>query len=221
VCAQTTSRGPWQAQTRPIGKQNRKDFPSALPAPPSPPPPRSDPQSSHGGRVRQGAGPQAHHVGPQPARQGACGGRGRLERAVRAGAACAGSGAPLRPRAAPHARRGPPADAAPPHARPQVLESKTVVERPKLTVVESIVGDESASIIFSAKNEQGAGSGPARRRPGLGAAQAGAGRGAARLCRAAPVACPRGTAAGAAAALTPAPCPPALAQSSSSSRVRT
>jgi hypothetical protein len=41
-------------------------------------------------------------------------------------------------------------------AHTQVVESKTVVERPKLTVVESIVGDDTASIIFSAKNEQSA-----------------------------------------------------------------
>lgn len=37
----------------------------------------------------------------------------------------------------------------------KVVEAKTVVERPpKLTVVEGIVGDETGSIIFSAKNEQ-------------------------------------------------------------------
>ena len=39
---------------------------------------------------------------------------------------------------------------------PKVVECKTVVERPKLTVVESIVGDETASIVLSVKNEQGA-----------------------------------------------------------------
>lgn len=43
----------------------------------------------------------------------------------------------------------------------QVLESKTVVERPKLTVVECIVGDETGVVVFSAKNEQG----EQRRRP--------------------------------------------------------
>mgnify|MGYP001811089224 CR=1 FL=1 len=37
-----------------------------------------------------------------------------------------------------------------------MLESKTVVERPKLTVVECIVGDNTGIIVFSAKNEQGA-----------------------------------------------------------------
>lgn len=38
--------------------------------------------------------------------------------------------------------------------RVKVVEAKTVVERAKLTVVESIVGDETGSIVFSAKNEQ-------------------------------------------------------------------
>ncbi|GBF88997.1 hypothetical protein Rsub_01496 [Raphidocelis subcapitata] len=38
--------------------------------------------------------------------------------------------------------------------RVKVVDAKTVVERPKLTVVESIVGDETASVVFSAKNEQ-------------------------------------------------------------------
>jgi hypothetical protein len=37
----------------------------------------------------------------------------------------------------------------------QVTESKVVVERPKLTVVEAIVGDETATLVLSAKNEQG------------------------------------------------------------------
>ncbi|KAI8468901.1 MAG: hypothetical protein J3K34DRAFT_425547 [Monoraphidium minutum] len=36
----------------------------------------------------------------------------------------------------------------------KVLDAKTVVERPKLTVVESLVGDETGCIVLSTKNEQ-------------------------------------------------------------------
>jgi hypothetical protein len=38
----------------------------------------------------------------------------------------------------------------------QVVKAATVVERPKLTVVEAVVGDDSATIVLSAKNEHGA-----------------------------------------------------------------